>query len=73
MSRTLLTEDDLQLGLRQVLCDTPVLSIAEAKRVNWIEFSMHVELVGVREDVCVAIARLARCYDAGSCFDGLVD
>ncbi len=32
---------------------------------------MHVELVRVREHVCVAVARLARGYDAGSSFDSL--
>ena len=66
-----LTEYDLQLCLRQPLRNAPVLTIPEAKRVYRVEFAMHVERVWAREDVCVAIAGLTRCFEACSFFNGL--
>jgi hypothetical protein len=49
-----------------------MLPIPEAKRVYRVEFAMHVELVWVREDVCVAITGLTGGYNACSFFNGLL-
>lgn len=48
-------------------------SKAETQRVSGVKLAIHVERVWVwvREDVGVAIARLAGCYDAGASLDFL--
>lgn len=65
------TENTFELSLREVLCDTAMLSVSKAERVHGIEFAMEIEDAGVREDFRVTVARLTSGDDASSCLDRL--
>lgn len=65
------TKHNRQLRLGQMLSNAAMFAVSKAKGVFGRPFPVHVKLIGVLEDILVAISGLVGCDDALACSDVL--